>query len=39
MDRFQVPATTRASLAYYNNESDVDALIQATQKSVEMFHG
>jgi cysteine desulfurase/selenocysteine lyase len=39
MDRFQVPATTRASIAYYNNESDVDALIQATQKSVEMFHG
>ena len=39
MDRFQVPAATRASLAYYNNESDVDALIQATQKSVEMFHG
>ncbi len=39
MDRFQGPAATRASLAYYNNESDVDALIQATQKSVEMFHG
>ncbi|MFZ9999962.1 MAG: aminotransferase class V-fold PLP-dependent enzyme [Holophagaceae bacterium] len=39
MDRFQVPAATRASLAYYNNKSDIDALIQATQKSVEMFHG
>ncbi len=39
MERYKVPATTRASLAYYNNEADVDALIESTRKSVEMFHG
>ena len=39
MTRFRVPATTRASIAYFNNEEDIEALIHATRKSVEMFHG
>jgi cysteine desulfurase/selenocysteine lyase len=37
MERFDVPATARASLALYNDESDVDALIAALQVAREVF--
>jgi cysteine desulfurase/selenocysteine lyase len=37
MERFGVPATTRASLALYNNREDVDALVQGLHKVREMF--
>jgi cysteine desulfurase/selenocysteine lyase len=32
-----VPATARASLALYNNEEDVDALVRGLRKVREMF--
>lgn len=37
MERFQVPATVRASLAFYNMESDIDALIRGLHKVREIF--
>ena len=37
MDRFGVPATTRASLAFYNTEDEVDALVAAVGKVKELF--
>ncbi len=37
MDRLGVPATARASLAFYNNKDDVDALIGALQTVKEIF--
>ena len=37
MDRYQIPATTRASFAIYNTRADVDALVAAIYKVKEMF--
>lgn len=37
MHRFKLPATTRASLALYNNRADVDTFINALQETVMMF--
>ena len=37
MDRFGVPATTRASLAFYNTEEEVDALVAAVREVKELF--
>jgi cysteine desulfurase/selenocysteine lyase len=37
MDRFGVPATARASLAFYNTREDLDRLAQALRRAVEMF--
>jgi cysteine desulfurase/selenocysteine lyase len=37
MDRFQVPATTRASLAFYNTTAELDALEAGLRKVREMF--
>lgn len=37
MEFFDVPATTRASLAFYNNHEDIDALAAAIQKVKEVF--
>lgn len=37
MDRFQVPATTRASFSIYNNEDDIVALIQGIKKALKLF--
>ncbi len=37
MERFQVPATARASFAFYNTEEDVDALVKAINKVLEVF--
>jgi cysteine desulfurase / selenocysteine lyase len=37
MERFSVPATARASLALYNNRSDIDALVAALHKVRRLF--
>jgi cysteine desulfurase/selenocysteine lyase len=37
MDRYGIPATTRASFALYNTRAEVDALIAALHKAVETF--
>ncbi len=37
MDRFQVPATARASLGLYNTREDLDCLADAVRKAIEMF--
>ena len=39
MQRMKVPATTRASFAYFNTLEDVDALVAAVKKCQEIFHG
>ncbi|MHA7837448.1 MAG: aminotransferase class V-fold PLP-dependent enzyme, partial [bacterium] len=37
MGRMGVPATARASLAFYNTHEDVDRLVAALQKTQELF--
>ena len=37
MDRFQVPATARASLAIYNTTAEIDQLVSALNKVREVF--
>jgi cysteine desulfurase/selenocysteine lyase len=37
MQRFCVPATTRASLAFYNTREDVEALARALRNTIEVF--
>ncbi len=37
MERFGVPATARASLAFYNTREDIDALVNALFKVHEVF--
>jgi cysteine desulfurase/selenocysteine lyase len=37
MRHFGVPATTRASLAFYNNEADVDQLVESIPRLQRMF--
>jgi cysteine desulfurase/selenocysteine lyase len=37
MKRYGVPATARASLAFYNSRSDLDALVKAIHKVIEVF--
>lgn len=37
MDFFQVPATTRISLSFYNTEHEIDRCIHALQKVKEVF--
>ncbi|MEX2302997.1 MAG: cysteine desulfurase [Bryobacterales bacterium] len=37
MDFFGVPATARASLAFYNTREDIDRLVQAIGKAKELF--
>ena len=39
MDFFGVPATARASFAFYNTRADVDALVSAVQKVTKVFAG
>jgi cysteine desulfurase/selenocysteine lyase len=38
MDRFGVPATSRASLAFYNTKKEIDALVAGIYKVKEVFH-
>lgn len=37
MQRFRIPATTRASFAFYNTKAEVDALINGIEKTIEVF--
>jgi cysteine desulfurase/selenocysteine lyase len=37
MERFGIPATTRASLAFYNKREEIDALVEGIEKVKEMF--
>ena len=37
MDRFNVPATARASLAFYNTREEIDALVAGLHKVREVF--
>ncbi|MCH8556468.1 MAG: cysteine desulfurase [Balneolia bacterium] len=37
MDRFGIPATTRASMAFYNTFEEIDALADALLKVTELF--
>ncbi|MCI0488809.1 MAG: cysteine desulfurase [Blastocatellia bacterium] len=37
MDRFKIPATVRASLAFYNTTEEIDALIAGLHKVKEVF--
>ena len=37
MQRFQIPATARASLAMYNTKEDIDALVRAIDRVIEVF--
>ena len=36
MDRFGVPATARASLAFYNTKEEIDALVKGIDKVMEV---
>ena len=37
MTRFNVPATTRASFAYFNTRDEIDALVGAVSRAMELF--
>jgi cysteine desulfurase/selenocysteine lyase len=37
MERFGVPATARASLAFYNTKRDIDTFVGAVHKVLELF--
>ena len=37
MRRFNIPATARASFAFYNTHEEVDQLAQAVEKVIEVF--
>jgi len=37
MDRFDVPATTRASFAFYNTNAEIDRLVEGLHKVKEVF--
>ena len=38
MKRFGIPATTRASFAFYNTESEIDALVDSLQRVRKIFN-
>ena len=37
MDRFGIPATARASLAFYNTKDEIDVLVTAIDRVIEVF--
>ena len=37
MERFSIPATARASLAFYNTEEEIDLLVRGIDKVIEVF--
>ena len=37
MERFEVPATSRASFAFYNTKEEVDVLVEGIGKVIEVF--
>ena len=37
MDRFGIPATARASLAFYNTKAEIDSLVEGIDRVLEVF--
>ena len=37
MDHLEIPGTVRASLAFYNNEADIDRLVEGLRKAAQML--
>ena len=37
MDRFGVPATARASFAFYNTKEEIDVLVKGIDRVIEVF--
>jgi cysteine desulfurase/selenocysteine lyase len=37
MERFNVPATTRASFAFYNTKEEVDRLVEGIHHVLKLF--
>jgi len=37
MQHFKIPATARASFAFYNTREEADALAEAIEKVIEVF--
>jgi cysteine desulfurase/selenocysteine lyase len=37
MERYGVPATARASFAMYNTFQEIDKLVEAVNKTIQMF--
>ncbi|HXH28448.1 MAG TPA: aminotransferase class V-fold PLP-dependent enzyme, partial [Candidatus Polarisedimenticolia bacterium] len=37
MERFGVPATARASLAFYNTREEIDVLVRGIRRAIEVF--
>jgi cysteine desulfurase/selenocysteine lyase len=37
MERFQIPGTIRASFAFYNTKEEIDSMVQALQRAVNML--
>jgi len=37
MERLKIPATARASFAFYNTKAEVDVLADAIEKVIEVF--
>jgi cysteine desulfurase / selenocysteine lyase len=37
MQRFKIPATARASFAFYNTKQEIDVLVEAIEKVIEVF--
>lgn len=37
MERFNVPATTRASLSFYNTRGEIDALVRSLERAKQVF--
>ena len=38
VERFGIPGTIRASLSFYNNEADIDALINGIKATQSFFN-
>jgi cysteine desulfurase/selenocysteine lyase len=37
MERYGIPATTRASFAFYNTTEEIDRLVASVHKTIELF--
>ena len=37
MEYYSIPGTIRASLSFYNNEQDIDALVSAVKETQSFF--
>jgi len=38
MERFGLPATARASMAFYNTKEEIDILVKAINQAKEIFN-